>query len=125
MTPHTIVVPYAHLRQDNHRLAPGRGRMILSQRYREGLWAMALVAKAAWGRKEPLDGPVMLEIRYFMPDRRKRDVANTLKGIHDAFTGIVYCDDEQIRHETWVKVGVDRANPRAEITVYQYEVPPL
>ena len=123
-----IVLPYVALVPDNKRIggAAHRGaKHRLTDRYRVALDACRMIARAAWKKRLPLPGPVVLEIRFYVPDRRKRDVSNLLKEIHDAFTGIVYCDDEQIRHETWIKVGVDRLQPRAEVTVYAYEVPAL
>jgi Holliday junction resolvase RusA-like endonuclease len=37
--------------------------------------------------------------------------------IGDAMSGICYDDDAQVWKETWERAGVDKENPRIEITV--------
>jgi Holliday junction resolvase RusA-like endonuclease len=57
-----------------------------------------------------------MHLDFFMPDKRRRDPNNLLKGIADALEGIVYTDDKQITKLSWENMGVDRAQPRVEIS---------
>ena len=63
-------------------------------------------------------------MRFFQPDRRRRDVGNYCKLIEDAMTGHVYLDDSQIQRQTWENCGVDRRRPRVEIRVGPLSSPP-
>ena len=58
-----------------------------------------------------------LDLDFFMPDKRKRDPTNLLKGLLDALEGVVYGDDKQIDALSWRKVAVDRESPRVEINI--------
>ncbi len=45
----------------------------------------------------PLDGPLLVNINIFPPDRRRRDIDNCLKSLLDALQcGGAYFDDSQI-----------------------------
>jgi crossover junction endodeoxyribonuclease RusA len=45
----------------------------------------------------PLDGPLRVQVEVFPPDRRRRDLDNTLKSLLDALAhGGAYHDDSQI-----------------------------
>jgi Holliday junction resolvase RusA-like endonuclease len=116
----TIRIPFGALVPDNRRLIPGRGRLISSARYRVALDAVHSIAKATWKRRELLAGPVRLEARFWLPDRRKRDISNFVKLLGDGLSGVVYFDDQQIEHETLIKCGLDRQQARVEITVMPY-----
>ena len=45
---------------------------------------------------KPLSGPVKLELQMQFPDRRRRDLHNTLDTICDALQEIIYEDDAQV-----------------------------
>lgn len=66
-----------------------------------------------------IDGPVKMEIVIYNPDLRKRDLDNQLCSINDAIKGILFEEDDgkvlQDIHIRWG--GVDKENPRAEITI--------
>lgn len=113
-----LTLPWAVVRHDNHRLIPSRNRrgLIASPEYREGKQAARLLLGAQW-RSKPLNGAVQVFGRVWMPDRRKRDAGNYRKCLTDAMSGICYDDDAQIWRETWERAGIDRENPRIEITV--------
>jgi Holliday junction resolvase RusA-like endonuclease len=51
----------------------------------------------------PLDGPLEVFVELYPPDRRRRDVDNSLKALLDALgQGSAYHDDSQIIHlDTW------------------------
>lgn len=53
-----------------------------------------------------------------MPDNRRRDAVNLLKAPLDALAHAgVYEDDSQIVELSIRRAGLDRANPRLEITL--------
>lgn len=66
-----------------------------------------------------IDGPVKMEIVVYNPDLRKRDLDNQLCSINDAIKGFLFEEDDgkvlQDIHIRWG--GVDKNNPRAEITI--------
>lgn len=66
-----------------------------------------------------VDGPVKMEIVIYNPDFRKRDLDNQLCSINDAIKGVLFEEDDgkvlQDIHIRWG--GVDKENPRAEITI--------
>jgi Holliday junction resolvase RusA-like endonuclease len=70
-------------------------RMIISRegrRFRE-----SVVAILAAMRLEPLTGPLDVEVDLYPPDRRKRDLDNSIKALLDALQhGGAYLDDSQI-----------------------------
>jgi Holliday junction resolvase RusA-like endonuclease len=119
-----IRLPWAVLAQANHRLVPvksgSRVRLILSKDYRQAKDAAGLLATAQW-KGDALSGPVMVEIAFYEPDKRVRDPSNLQKLIEDCLTGVCYADDSQIADLRWFRAGIDRANPRAEITVEELE----
>lgn len=112
-----IVVPFAALRHDNHRLIPARGRLIASSQYRKAKDALRARLRAVTPPIPLRTGWVAVCCVFYWPDRRKRDVANYTKMLHDALTGIAYEDDVQIADARQRRGGVDRQNPRVEITI--------
>ncbi len=80
-------------------------------------WAVATDArvKAALS-KRPKGEKVILELRYFWPDRRRRDTHNLHKLICDAFEGAIYEDDQWALPRD-MDFEVDRARPRLEVVV--------
>lgn len=91
-----------------------RGRRFLTAEGKANKEALAWEMRAEW-RGVPLRGPVALDITLYWPDARRHDLDN-IKGLLDAFTGILYEDDSQIV-ELRIRKGVDRANPRIELQV--------
>ena len=89
-----------------------RGRRFLTNEGRGNKEAMAWEAKAAW-RKPPLQGPVAVSVALYWPNARNHDLDN-IKGLLDAFTGVLYEDDSQIV-ELHISKHIDRENPRVEL----------
>ena len=59
-------------------------------------------------RVRPLEGPLALEIDVHPPDRRRRDLDNTLKALLDAMEhGGAYRDDSQI-----VRLVIEKKRPQ-------------
>ncbi len=52
--------------------------------------------RAFLGEGNPTDQRLMMQIKLFMPDKRRRDIDNYLKALLDSLTGIIYNDDSQI-----------------------------
>lgn len=92
----------------------GRGR-ILSKQGREYKQAARILALAA--RLPMLHGDVELHMTVYFPNRRRRDLSNTLKVIEDSLTGIAYGDDCQVARIVLDR-AYDNANPRAELEVF-------
>lgn len=64
------------------------------------------------------NGAIAVSITAFLPDNRRRDVDNLLKAPLDALAHAhVYEDDSQIADLRIRKGGIDRDNPRLEITL--------
>jgi crossover junction endodeoxyribonuclease RusA len=64
----------------------------------------------------PNDQPCAVTVRVFWPDKRRRDLDNTVKAITDAMNRNVYRDDSQIIELRAFKTMAD-PNPRAEVEV--------
>lgn len=71
------------------------GRTILSKAGRDYKHLVGLVlVRQASGK--PLVGRVAVSIVVHPPDRRRRDLDNTLKAVLDSLRGVAYEDDSQI-----------------------------
>ena len=90
-----------------------------TKQYEKQVAFCASMALALW-RKEhgswPMDSGVVVTIRLFMGDERRRDLDNICKSVLDALNGVLWADDVQVQ-ELSVKQELDRACPRAEVTV--------
>jgi len=61
---------------------------------------------------------VRVSIEVWLPDNRRRDVDNLLKAPLDALCHAgIYDDDSQIVELSIRRAGLDKANPRLEITL--------
>lgn len=117
MTEVRIVIPFKHLVRDNGKYGVMRGRMLLRPEYRQAKDTIEHIARRAILGSQPTLAPVALHARMYMPDARRRDATNYAKLVHDSLQGTVYVDDTQIRIATWENCGIDRENPRCEVTV--------
>lgn len=61
---------------------------------------------------------IFMEICYYFPDRRRRDVTNYDKVVLDALSGITYEDDKQIS-EIILRKYIDKHNPRTEVRLWR------
>lgn len=113
----TITIPFKHLRPDNAKYGVMRGRMLLRPEYRQAKDTIQAIARRAMQNQEATVGAVQLHARLYMPDARRRDATNYVKLVHDSLQGAVYADDTQITSATWENAGIDRDNPRCEITI--------
>lgn len=113
----TLTIPFKHLRPDNAKYGVIRGRMLLRAEYREAKDTIQAIARRAMKDIETTAATVELHARLWMPDARKRDATNYVKLVHDSLQGAVFHDDTQIKRATWENAGIDRENPRCEITI--------
>lgn len=113
-----LVLPFEVLSADNRRIGVMKGRVLLSREYRSAKEAVAILAMSCIrGQRPRFEGDVELVATLYEPDKRRRDPGNYRKLVTDALEGIAYHDDKQIVSETWKRGGVDKANPRLEITL--------
>ena len=110
-----LTLPYGCLASDNLRkgLAKEAWRKYKTAREAATMIAMSQIQGSRPRYKEP----VTVELLFWLPDERRRDPSNLLKGCLDALTGLAYDDDSRIRSLSWLVMGLDRDNPRVEITV--------
>ena len=77
----------------------GRGRVIISKRgreYRESV--IAAIARKTGGLGQMFDQAITVEITLYPPDKRRRDIDNTLKGLLDSLTHArIWADDSLIK----------------------------
>lgn len=114
----TLTLPWAVLVPDNAKTGVCRGKAILTARYRTAKRAATCLLRAQNGTATPRTTPTKVVVRVWFPDARKRDAGNLRKLVTDALqdAGVVV-DDCLIHDERWIRAGIDRANPRADITV--------
>ena len=116
-----LILPWVCCVRDNRHFIPkmiGRkDRLVSSPEYREKKEQAETLFTAQWHGNEKLKGDLRLHADCYFPDLRKRDAGNYRKMIGDALSGIAYSDDSQLVSETWERKGIDRENPRIEITL--------
>lgn len=67
-------------------------------------------------------GQLAVTVALYPPDRRRRDIDNTMKALLDAMDhGGAYQDDSQIKKLTIQMHDRDKDFPRAEVTIEQHE----
>jgi Holliday junction resolvase RusA-like endonuclease len=67
-----------------------------------------------------IENPVSLQLNFYFPDYKKRDVLNYTKSLCDALSGLVYKDDSLIETAN-IQKFVDKKNPRVEIKVEEID----
>jgi crossover junction endodeoxyribonuclease RusA len=78
----------------NNVTAVVRGRRILSRKYREWKEENVLALKAQ--REAKIVGPYAISFKVNRPDRRKRDLGNLEKSLHDAIVEAGYVTDDSL-----------------------------
>lgn len=76
-------------------------------------------AKSQW-KGDPVFYPIVVKVRLYFGDKRKRDIDNHSKILYDSLTGIVWDDDNQIRKAT-TEIFCSKDNPRIEISILKYK----
>lgn len=112
-----LTLPWDVLVPDNQR----KGGLVghLTKRYRSAKRAAEVLLMGQVRRPRPRfdSGPVELRLRFYPPDKHKRDMKNLTKLLTDAMEKLVYDDDYQIASLSWLRMEPDRDNPRVEIRV--------
>ena len=95
------------------------GRQLLPRVYLTP-FAKAYKEAVSWEAKQAYKGkptkkPIKIQIWYYFPDGKKRDILND-KLTTDAFQGIIYENDSQIK-EAHVYKRHDSKNPRTKIII--------
>jgi len=97
----------------NHYWRTWRGRMLLSRQGRAYQKQVGAILKAAG--VTPLSGPLAIHVELYPPDRRKRDIDNTLKAIGDSLQhGGAFHDDSQI---VWLLIQKAEVVPGGKVIV--------
>lgn len=87
----------------------GRGRTILSKKGREYKRDVQAAVLEQMGRRKAMSGRLRVSIWLTMPDRRCRDISNTIKAAEDALTTAgVWVDDEQIDQLVVYRLGISK-----------------
>jgi Holliday junction resolvase RusA-like endonuclease len=127
--PLRLTLPWSMLVSDNLKWrAATRGNtatIVLTPAYRDAKRRIRALCLTLMAGRRPLTIPLALEARVWVPDRRRRDVVNYSKALHDALTGTVFLDDAQLHDVRWIRAGVDVDAPRADITITPLASPPL
>ena len=96
---------------------------VLSERAQE--WVSAAGDECVEAMKEwdwvsrPIKQKMVVELRVWWPDKRKRDVHNLHKLLADRLQGVV-CDDDQWMLIRDVDFDYDKDNPRVEVVAYDF-----
>jgi Holliday junction resolvase RusA-like endonuclease len=113
-----VQLPWLALCPDNQRLGKGSGgqRSFLTNKYRDAkAWSVLLMRKAT---PPAADLPCRVVVRFWVPNRARRDCANLWKLISDAMQEAGVIEDDTLFWDIrLIREGMDRANPRAEIEV--------
>lgn len=113
-------IPWRYVVSDNvyHQRGKRAGREYKAAL--QNLRALALSEYETPG--SPISGTCVAVLRFYFPDRRKRDMTNAAKIIFDALKGRVIDDDDwKTLYAVGFEVGgVDTQDPRVELTIAPY-----
>ena len=102
---------------DNHLYGHrAMGKRVIKYMTAKGKAYKKLATMAVKEPYEPYEGDVVVDVKVFFGDKRKRDVHGHLKALLDSFEGILYLDDKQIKVITASKF-YNKEMPRVEMTV--------
>lgn len=87
---------------------PGGGKHLVSKKGRIYRRTVAGLVLEQMGKPVAVTGRLAMTYQLCPPDKRRRDLSNTLKALEDAMQwACVFVDDEQIDHMTLTRCGVD------------------
>jgi len=95
---------------------PLRGRHMLSKEARAYKDEVGILAQSFF--LSAILGPVGIRLLVHPPDKRRRDLDNTLKAILDSLTGHAYTDDSQIARLEVERGEVERPHGSVEVSVW-------
>lgn len=115
----SMEIPFRYVLSDNvyHKRGKREGR-----EYKDALGILRTLVLSEYRRKAPIRGTSVAVLRFFFPDRRKRDMTNAAKIIFDALKGHAIEDDDWTTlYAVGFEVGgIDTENPRVEISIAPY-----
>ena len=119
----TLTLPWKHIASSNTRNSR-RGGKGHGWEYKRARLAIELHAIDLVRGQRPLipDAPCTATLKFYPPDRRKRDVRNYVKVIMDGMQNVVYADDYQVWRDVVERCEPDRENPRVEVTIVYDDV---
>jgi len=95
---------------------PGVGR-VKTKRYKD--WIHKCPALS-----DRVKGQVTISYEIYQPDARKRDGSNLLKVVLDFLVSEEVIEDDNmdiVVGEQWINRGIDKKNPRIEITIKEFK----
>ena len=106
--------------KNNYKINPRTGLHYPSKKWAE--WRNSVVSDLAFFMLErgikTITEPLRMDVRYWAGDNRRRDVTAMADAIfHCLERADLIEDDFQIKSLSWMFWGLDRKNPRAEITL--------
>ena len=110
-------IPWARPRRDSRH----GNRWFTAKRVEEHIECIRLCADQAMASRDPLEGPLKLEVRFYREDKRRVDLDNLIKAVKDAMLPFhgwpgVYQDDSQVTTLHAIK-RLDPENPRTEVHI--------
>lgn len=115
----TITLPLPDPAVSGNQRGHSRHKAAAVKAYRELSHGLTIQAV---GRNRPRWESAVLTLRFYWPDNRRRDELNAAHGCKPAIDGMV--DAGIITDDCWqvlrlggIECGIDRANPRVELTI--------
>ena len=104
-----------------HVVIHGSARTLISAEGRHYREAVALNVATMNGR-DPLQGHLEMNIEFYPPDLRRRDLDNLLKALWDAMQkAAVYKDDRQIKKCCFEEISVCRPDGKVVVTITELQ----
>ncbi|MCH7761682.1 RusA family crossover junction endodeoxyribonuclease [candidate division TA06 bacterium] len=115
---HTITVPGPPVPKQRPR-RNARGVWYTPSRTKRYEEKVGWHARSA-GLSAALTGSVKLEIRLWLPDRRRRDIDNIAKSIADGLNGVAWEDDSQVTELVVSRAGIDPNRPEIPLVLQRH-----
>lgn len=116
-----IVIPWGALASSNDRnkRRGGRAHSAAYKASRDAIYLFGLAQVRARGLRPPMfrEGPVAIALRFYPPDRRRRDESNFLKALLDGLNGVAWEDDLQVTDWHGSRETTDPKRPRVEVEI--------
>ena len=95
--PIILKFPFRLISKDNEKIYNRAGRFFLSPKFKEFENKIRMYAKKQY-KKEPLQGDLTVELAVAYHNKRHCDASNAPKSCFDALQGLLYNNDNQIKH---------------------------
>ena len=115
-----ITIPWEHCISKNNKVTVwGKGRPALTAQYRNAKASIFKIANETTSGPKYKE-PVKIRFDVFEPNRRRRDILNYTQVICDGIEDVAYDNDARICYVIVKRCGLDKENPRIEVTVTKY-----